>query len=314
MWPIKPDSVKPMTPPQLWKEAEQVCGVLERRIQQSMDVNEMMLGKMPQGRKNNQLMGAMMQEQQTNITDHAQRYEEAILNPLLEMLFEFDQQFREEEITVESRGEIGVKAALEVIPPAQWGERYFFRWTGTEAMVGMQRLQQQIGWVNVLKGIPPQLLGGRQLDLSPLAESGTEKMFGPEMAPRILIDKSNQFFLEPEIENEMMFNGFHVAVHEADNDPKHMQSHMMAANINKDPLGLIKEHMLQHAQQMQQKRERQMAQQGGVPGAPGGGGQPGAAGTPKPGAMPGAGPRPGQNPPGAVSPDQMADPMAMPRG
>ena len=42
----------------------------------------------------------------------------------------------------------------------QWGEKYFFRWTGTEYLQGVQRMQQKIAWMNVLKGIPPQLLGG----------------------------------------------------------------------------------------------------------------------------------------------------------
>jgi hypothetical protein len=196
----------------------QICDAIKRQIWESMDVNEMMMGKMPAGRKNNQLMGQMQQEQATNITDHADRYEEVMLTPLVEMLFEFDQQFRTDEVMIESRGEIGVKAAVETIPSQQWGERIFFRWVGTAFEKNMQRLQQMIAWMNVMKGVPPQMLGGRKLDLTPILEAGTEGIFGPELAPKILIDERNMFTVDPDTENEIMNNGMTVQVHEADED------------------------------------------------------------------------------------------------
>lgn len=308
IWPVAPGDVKTITTPQLWKDSAGICDLIKRQIWESMDVNEMMMGKMPAGRKNNQLMGQMQQEQQTNITDHAERYEEVVLNPLMEMIFEFDQQFRTEDVTIQSRGEIGVKAAIEVIPPQQWGERYFFRWSGTAYQKTMQAMQQQIAWVNVLKGIPPQMMNGRKLDLTPMLEMGTENMFGAEMAPRILIDQRNMFTVPPDVENELMHNGMPAEVHESDNDIEHLQAHMRAAATNGDPAGLYKAHMSVHAQALQSKREREMAQKApsGVPGSPGGG-PPGAAGAPRPGAMPApGGPRPGQNPPGAIQQDNMA--------
>ena len=305
VWPVAPDGIKPITSPQLWKDSAQLCDMMKRQIWESMDVNEMMMGKMPAGRKNNQLMGAMQQEQQINITDHATRYEEVMLNPLLEMMFEFDQQYRTAELMIETRGEIGAKAAMEIIEPQQWDNRYFFRWTGTEFMASMQRMQQQIAWFNVLKGIPPQMLGGKTLDVSPMAEMGTENMFGPEMAPRILVDKRNQYTLDPEIENEILHNGMAVDVHEADDDPAHLQAHMKGASMGGDVLGLFKLNMGAHMAQMQKKREMQAGPPQGLPGSPGGAG-PGAAGAPKPGAMPApGGPRPAQQPPGAIQQDAM---------
>lgn len=315
VWDVPPESVKAMTTPQLWKEAAPLCDVIKKQIWESLDVNEMMMGRMPPGRKNAQQVGGMQQEQSTNIADHASRCEEAVLNPFLEMLFEFDQQFRTEELTIETRGEIGVKAALETIPVPQWGEKYYFRWTGTEYMMGMQRMQQQIATMNVLKGIPPQQLNGRVLDVCPILESLTENVFGVEMAPRILIDKRNQYTLSPDVENELLHNGFPAEVHEGDDDPEHLQSHMKAAGLAGDPQGLFKLHMQAHAAQLQQKRQMQtQQQQQGAPGSPGGGPgtspPPGAAGAPRPGATPGP-PRPGgQQPPGAIGADQMADPMA----
>jgi hypothetical protein len=272
-----------------------------------------MMGKMPQGRKNNQLMGQMQQEQQINITDHATRYEEVMLNPLMEFLFEFDQQFREDDLMIVTRGEIGVKAKMEVVPPQQWGERYYFRWSGTEFLSNMQRMQQQIAWMNVLKGIPPQQLNGKTLDVTPILEACTENLFGPELAPRILVDQRNMFRVEPNIENEMLFNGFTVPTHEADDDVMHLRAHMEFAAKAGDPAALIKSHMAAHAAQLQKKREMaQPPQQGGMPGGPGGAG-PGVAGAPRPGAQPAPG-RPMQNPPGAIHADQMASPDTAGRG
>lgn len=316
LWPIPPDSVKPIAVPQLWKESAAMCENLKKQIWESLDINELMMGRMPAGRKNAQQMGGMQQEQSVNITDNGTRYEETMLNPLLEMLFEFDQQFRTEEVTIETRGEIGAKAALETIPPPQWGERYFFRWTGTEYMQGMQRMQQQISTMNVLKGIPPQQLNGKTLDVTPILETLVENVYGVEMAPRILVDKRNQYTLDPDVENELLHNGFPAEVHEADDDPEHLQSHMKAAALAGDPQGLYKLHMQAHAAQLQAKRQMAQAQQQqkGVPGSPGGGPgtapPPGAAGAPRPGATPGP-PRPGgQQPPGAIQGDQMPDPAA----
>lgn len=327
IWPVSPTDVKPLTTPALWKDAVAICEAIKAQIRESLDVNEMMMGITPPGRKNNALIGGMQQEQSTSISDHASRYEDEVLNPLLEMLFEFDQQFRTDAITIQQQGEIGVEAKLQSVPVPQWDEKYFFRWTGTEFSLGLQRLQQQIAWMNVLKGIPPQLLNGRTLDVTPILVAGTENLFGPEMAPRILVDQRNQFTVSADIENEMIHNGFDVGTHPADDDQAHLQSHMKAAGTVGDPAGLFRGHMGAHMQQLQQKRQMQMVQSGQMPGGPPGapgvvggpGGGPGTAppqgvaGTPRPGSLPAPG-RPVQNPAGAINADQMADPAVPGRG
>ena len=306
VWPIAPTDIKTVQFPQLYKDSMAMCEGIKKQIWESMEVNETMMGRMPQGRKNNQLMGAMQQEQQINISDGAERFEECMLNPLVERLYEYDQQFRSRKITVKARGELGVKANMIEVEPQQWGERYFFTWQGTEYLKGQQRMQQQIAWMNVLKGIPPQMLDGRRLSLLPIIEAGTENVFGPEVAPKILIDERNQFTIDPATEDQMLRNGFDVPVHKADNDTEHLPEHMKAATLTGDPLGLYKKHIAAHMQQVQEKRQMQQGQQQGAPGSPGGAG-PGAAGTPRPGAMPGP-PKPGgQQPAGAVHQDQMMD-------
>jgi hypothetical protein len=311
VWLANPQTTQFATFPPLWKDSIQLCGAIKQQIQESMDVNEAMLGKVPQGRKNQAQQAAASQTQETNIVDHAKRYEEVILNPLLERMFELDRQFRTKDITIANMGEVGTEKRLQEIPPQAFGERYFFRWAGTSFQMGMQRIQQMISWMNVMRGIPPQQLNGRRLDITPILEYGTGQIFGVEVAPKILIDERNLFHVEPSEENLMMHNGLAAQIHEADDDARHIQEHQQGAVLTGDPVGLFRAHIQAHTQAMQIKQQKAMGQQqGGQPGVPGGAG-PGVAGTPRPGAQPGQ-PRP-QQPAGAIHPDQMADPQAQPR-
>ncbi|KVE04198.1 hypothetical protein WI91_14065 [Burkholderia vietnamiensis] len=312
VWLTDPNKTKFANFPAIYKDAMMLCQGIKQEINESMDVNDAMLGKMPTGRKNQAQMAAMAQQQESNIIDNAKRYEEVVLNPLLEWMFELDRQFRTEELTVEVLGELGARANLQKIPPQAFGERYFFRWCGTSYQQNLQRMQQMIAWMNVLRGIPPQQLDGRRLNIGPILEYGTEQIFGPEVAPRILIDERNMFHLDPQDENLMMHNGLSAEIHQADDDRAHIAAHLQAAQLTGDPQGLFRAHVQQHQQAMQAKLQAQQApkQPQGQPGVPGGAG-PGVAGTPRAGAQPGQ-PRP-QGPAGMIHPDQIASPMAGPR-
>jgi len=320
VWMADPNSTKPLAFPQLYKEALTIVDAMKRQIWESMDVNEMTMGKTPQGRKNNAVVGAMQQEAMIGTTDDAERYEEVMLNPLIERMFEYDCQFRTRALTILTKGELGVKAKMQEIAPQQWGQRYFFRWAGTSFVMGMQLMQQQIATMNVLRGIPPQQLNGRKLDITPIIENLVENVYGPEIAPRVLIDERNMFTIDPQVEDEMMHNNLDVMVHEADDDAQHIARHQMSGRLTGDLNGRIRAHVAGHLGQLQKKREMAMAQaqQGGVPGAPGpsvgGPALPGMAGTPRMGAQP-VGPRPvAQRPPGMTGPDQMVAPGQPGRG
>ena len=265
-----------------------------------------------QGKKNAQAVGAQMQEQSVAIVDHAERFEEEILNPLMERFFEYDCQFREDDVSILNIGELGVKATVQSIPPNQWGQRYFFQWTGTSFVMNMQRMQQQIATMNVLRGIPPQQLNGRRLDITPILDTMVENVFGPELGNQILIDDRNKFTIDPDIENEMMVNHILTEVHEADDDAEHIQKHAQAGQMTGDTTGMVRAHIQKHMEQLQKKRQMAQPQQPpqGQPGVPGGA-APGVAGTPRMGAQPQM-PRPGQQPPGAIHPDAM--PGGIPRG
>src|SRR4029077_9551835 len=96
-------------------------------------------------------------------------------------------------------------------------------------------------------------------------------------------------------------------------DVKHMQAHAQAAMATGDPRKTFAAHMLRHQQSIEIKTQQMQAQQGGLPGTPGGAG-PGVAGTPQPGAQP-AGPRLVKGPPGMINQDRMprAGAVTMPR-
>lgn len=312
VWAVDPNSTKFSDFPSLWQDGISFVSWLESKIWRAMDVDEAQMGQMSSGRKNNQQMARAAQEAAIPIIDDAKRYEDVMLEPLMEHWLELDLQHRKEELTIVQKGELGVKAMLEVIKPQQITQRVFITWLGTEYQQSLQRVQQQIAWMNVARGIPPQQLNGRRLDITPIIEASALLLFGAEVAPKILIDERELFTVPPDIENEMMANGLHVEVHPIDDDPKHLQSHMEAAarlgaaNAEHAAHVNFKAHIAGHLLQLQKKAQAAgPASAKGQPGVPGGAG-PGVAGTPRQGALT-AGPRGGQNPPGAVHTDQMAD-------
>jgi hypothetical protein len=307
VWLTDPNSTKFAEFPSLWKDALGLCQGIKTQIYESMDVNDAMMGKMPAGRKNNQMVGNMQQEQQVNITDHAKRYEELMLEPLIERIFELDQQFRTDELVVRSMGEIGAKAMLQRIEPLQFGQTWYFSWLGTAFQSNVQRQQQMIATMNVIRGIPPQQLNGRKLDITPILEVLVENVFGPELGPRILIDERDQYTIDPEIENDMLHNGLPVQIHPGDDHMKHLEAHNAAAKLTMDPAGHYRTHIAMHVKHIQEEVQKQQAAMQpppqGAPGVPGGAG-PGVPGSPRMGAQPGA-PRP-QGPPGMIPQDNMA--------
>lgn len=306
VWPVDPNKTKFQAFPSLWKDSVALCAAMKSQIWESLDVNEMMMGRMPAGRKNNQMVGSQQMEQSVAIMDAASRFEEEILNPLMERMFEYDTQYRDESIQVLKQGELGVRAAMTEIEPQQWGERYYFQWAGTSFILSMQLMQQQIATMNVLRGIPPQQLGGLTLNIAPILKMMVDNVFGPELGSQILTDDRNRFTIPADIEDEMMTNGIPAQVHPADDDVQHIPQHQKSAQATGDPQGLIRAHLAEHMKQFQAKQQAAMAAQQqqkppGVPGVPGGA-RPGVPGTPRPGAQP-APQRITQNPPGAAQPD-----------
>lgn len=312
VWLTDPNSTKFAEFPPLWKDAFQIIGACKDQIFQSLSVNPAMIPHGNAGKKPSQAQIA--QEQQVALesaADNVAMIQEGVLGKLIEWFYELDYQYRDKAITVRQFGELGIQATMDQVEPFQVRQRYEFRWYGTEGFKAAQQVQQQISWLNVLRGIPPQQLNGRKVDLGPALETINATILGPRIAPRVLIDQRHQMTMNPELENKLLHNSFPVQVHDMDDDMAHIQSHFheFEQMLQLPPeiaegnpiVRMVKGHILEH---IKSAKAKAMASAGAKPGQIGGPGQP------KPGAQAQA-PTGAQQPPGAVSPDQMA--TAMPR-
>ena len=236
--------------------------------------------------------------------------ESSVFTPLLERFVELDHQFREDSITVRAFGALGMEARMERVQPIQVDTRYQFSWYGVELTRSAQQVQQQIALLNVLKGTPPQLMPGKQIDMSAVLTQLVAGAFNPVVALLTLKDMKTSLSVPPEEENALMDEGHILEVHPMDDHEAHMKSHVENLREMGDPTGEKRVHIMKHDALIQQQMQMQMGGPKGLPGTPGGAG-PGVAGTPRPGAQP-LPPRGGQNPPGMISSDQLQDPSVMP--
>ena len=312
VWQTSPQDTQILEFPKLWQDAFSIVAGVKAQIHESFGLNPAMMpmGGAP-GRKPTQAQIAMEQQVTLeSISDSVRVLESFILTPLVERVFEYDQQFRDKATTIEHFGELGYEAELERVPPVQWGTRYRFVWNGVQRVQNAQNVQQMIAAMNVLRGIPPQQLGGRVLDIGPIIDHMVDTVYGPRLASHILKSARDSMSMDPHIENEMLVQNMPAAVSPLDNDVEHITIHHQAAMATGDPYHQIAAHILAHQQSMQKKAMAQAPH--GVPGVPGGAG-PGVPGTPRPGGQV-AGPRGvAQQPAGAVHPDQMHAPGVMPR-
>ena len=314
VWSTNPNDTKVVEFPPLYQHALTIKNAIKSQIMESMEVNETMLGKAPAGRKNAQAIGAQSAEALATIGDVVKRFEFGIMNKIMEWFYDLDLQFRDEDLAVMIDGEHGMQSIVEKIPPQQVGHRYWFKWLGADKAQGAQNNQQLISWMNVLRGLPPNVLNGRKLDLGPMIDFLNESVCGPTMAQNVLIDERKRISIPPDMENEFMVNNIPAFVSPLDDDVEHIRSHQEAAKITGDLNGQYRRHIEDHIKAIQMKQQQQMPKgQPGIPGSLTGGGPPGVAGSPRPGAIP-AGPRNGQNPPGAINADQMQDAQAGMRG
>jgi len=315
IWETSPKDTQFAQFPQMWKEALEMVASIKSEIFQALSVNPAAITQSNSLKKQNQ--AEVAQNQQVDIlttADAVTVLEESILTPMLQRFIECDHQYRDEEITVSQYGELGTRAKLEKIPVVQFNRHYVFKWLGVESAKEAARIQQQIAAMNVLRGIPPQMLNGYKVNLVPVVAAVVENAFGPRIAPLVFVSPEAQLPVPVTEENTLLMEGYEVPVHEMDDDRQHIQQHMQAMKMG-DGHNQKKfmAHIWLHTQQAQRKQQAMMASQQmgqpGQPGAPGGAGQ-GMPGQPRMGAQPQP-MRPGQNPAGAIHPDSM--PLSMPR-
>lgn len=300
IWLGDPEAIEIKQFPNQSQWASAVVSDCRNQIMQSLSVNPAMIPMGGAGKKPTQAQIA--QEQQVALestADVVTILETSILNKLLRWFYEMDYQFRTKDVIVRRFGPLGLQAQMQAIPPVGVDTHYTFKWYGTEGTRSAQQIQQMISMLNVLKGMPPEMLGGRKLDAGPIIEQAANVTFGPKVAPKVLIDQRHLLTVDPEQEDQMLIMGFQASVHPMDNDPEHMKTHIEAAQMTGDPNGLIRIHIQAHMDQLKQKQAQMQPQQ-----------QAPQQGGPRPGGQvqPPTGP---QQPAGAVRPDAMQG--AMPR-
>lgn len=320
IWEADPNSTKFAQFPELFKHGLEIVGSVKSEIFQSLSVNPAAISQQGVGTQQKRNQAQIAAEQQVDIlttADAVTVIEEGILTPMLNRFIELDHQYRDEDLMVPQYGEMGMRANMEMVPPIQFNRRYQFRWFGVEAARNAQQVQQQIAGMNVLRGIPPQQLPGRRINLVPLVAQLVENTFGPRLAPLIFEDLAAQMPVPIDQEDMLLIEGYEVPTHELDDDQAHIQGHaqlmrfaQQAENVGGGVIKKIQTHIFAHMQQMQRKQQAQMQAQQGMPGVPGGAG-PGVAGTPRIGAQPGQ-PRQ-QGPAGMIHADRMQSPGMMPR-
>lgn len=314
IWETSPNDTKFVNMPALWKDAFQMVNACKEQIQQSLGVNPAMIPMGNASKKPSQAQVA--QEQQVALESTADQItiiQEGVLNKLLRWFYDLDYQFRTKSVSIKKFGQIGMLADMQQVEPFQERQRLTFNWYGMESSKAAQEIQGMISWANVLRGMPPQVLNGRTVDLGPVLEYVSEVTFGPRVAPKVLIDERHKFNVDPMMENQLMDNLFPVQVHEGDNDVEHIkvhQQHFVQTGMDAgDPDHLKRGHLLEHIKQLKEKASKAQGAQQPQPQQ----GQPqGAPGQPQPGASAQT-PTGPQGPPGTIHPDSMRDPNAMPR-
>lgn len=296
VWKTSPTDTQFAKFPSLWKDAFEIIAACQAQIFQTLSVNTAMIPQgSSKGGKQNQAQVA--QEQQVDIlttADAVTVLEESVFTEILERFAELDAQYRNDEITVKAYGYMGMRATLERIPPLQLGRRYNFLWYGVEQARNAAQIQQQIALINVIRGVPPQMLPGRRVNMVPAIEHAVSAAFGPRLAPLVFEDLTKTLSYDPALENKILEENHRWPVSPMDDDAKHIEAHMPVETL------AAKQHIAMHRMAQIQKAMAQQAQAGGTPGTPG---QPGIAGT-RPGAQPQA-TRPSRGPNGAIGPEQM---------
>lgn len=317
IWETSPKDTQFAQFPNLWDAAIERVAACKSEIFQTLGVNPSMVAQGTGSKSGKRNQAEIATEQQVDLlttADAVTVLEEGILTPLVQRFMALDHQFRDKSITIKQFGEMGMKANMEDIPPIQQNSRYEYRWFGVEQARNAAQIQQQIAMANVIKGIPPEMYKGYKLNLTPLITRLADNTFGHRLAP-LIFEKVQGITVNPDLENDLMRQGFETPVHPDDNDQEHLAVHMQGMGMG-DHHGKFQMHIMAHQMQMQQKAQAQMQAQQPKPGAPGGpgGAGPGVAGTPRPGAQP-AGPRLLKQPEGAIHADRMpaAGAIAMPR-
>ena len=180
---------QPFQFPPLWKDSLEMVAAEQQAIFQALSVNPAQITQAMGKKKPSQ--AEIANEQQVDIlttADAVTAMEDEIYTPIAMFMLELDHQYRDKPMRVRQYGETGMMSNMVEIPLIQMDKMYQFRWFGVEQSRNAQSLQQQVAGINVLRGVPPQLIQGYRLDLGPLLRHMVDNLFGPRLGATILKD------------------------------------------------------------------------------------------------------------------------------
>jgi hypothetical protein len=314
VWDVDPAEVKFAEFPDLSARARARIMDAMQIINTSLSVNAAMLPASTgrPGQKRNQAEVALEQSIDLLTVDAAVEVpDQNILTPTVAWIVDLDYQFRDRELTVRAFGELGLRAMTIEVPPLQNRTHYTFTWCGAQQVKqNVAMMQQGTAAINMARGLTDAIRQeGYQLRLGPLLERQFSAIFGGELGSQSLVDLRHQMSVDPELENQMLADGFLVPVHTFDDAQKHLASHFQAKTLYGDPANTFQVHIQEHLMQAAAQNAAQVAQMAGAQGMPGGAGpgvsgRPAGAPPPPPGAQPQP-PRQMRGPPGMIAPESM---------
>lgn len=316
VWETSPNDTKFAEFPPLYQHGFKIISQLKAQIQQSLSVNPSMIASSSSGQKEKRSQADIANEQSVDIlttADSVTVLEDTILTPMLQFIFYLDQQYRQDELMVPMYGRLGKEAKMQNIPPLQMGNLYEFFWVGAQRARNAQQIQQQVSFINILRGVPPNMYKNHRIDATPILEAAVEDIYGPTLAPLVFIDIRDELSMPQTEENEMLMMGIYCPISPMDDDQKHLQE--LAPALQNDPSGSARVHAQEHQQAMQMKAQQAQMQQAQMMGLINAGQPPNPQNAQAmPGVQPpGGGPRQGaqvgqprpQGPPGQLGADEM---------
>ena len=261
VWDCEPDAVVFDRPPDVLGSGAALVGQLKFWLEENANIG----GLTPMTSKRttateiatyNQLMGTFISSTVADI-------EAGFTLPAAKKVFYLDQIYLENK---DIKRILGLQA--KYVQLGKEGKKiiqrdYMFRWLGsTQSMNIHIKSQQAINFIGMAASIPPQALGGNQINYSYLLKEAWRNL-GNSDVDKVVIEK-NLPEIDPREENEMLLNGKEVNTHINDDDMTHILTHNLAGDQTKDEAIFtnITLHIQEHIEQARQKLQvQQMIQQ-----------------------------------------------------
>lgn len=313
-WFMETDGATPLNMPTQTQLGMGAMQMLMGMVQDFTGANFAVQGvPAPRGRGRAQNTAAgMSQLQQTGSQGFnfaMESLQEQVMEPLLNAMYEMQEQFMDDKAIVTLGGADGVPLVEREIGFEDVVGSYAFTWRASQGMKENAALMQNLlGFVQMLaqlKTADPSAAQTFNINWGPLIKRMLTDGFGLSWADEVVSMPEDQQSVDPQLEQDVMADQRFIPVHQGDDDDLHMQVHTEGAQsepFTSDPIAmkLLQDHIQAHQQAQQQKQQAQVMQQMQAMMQAQGGGQGGGPSKP--------------STPGQGGPSQLASAMAQPTG